>query len=309
MRFSKEGWQVSYTRVESRSNVLEVLESVEALRHWREQTLGNPPQEGKRRAQLGLVPTMGYLHAGHLSLVERAKEECDFVAVSIFVNPLQFGPNEDFAKYPRDLEGDLSLLGSAGVDCVFSPSTEEVYGDLKKATTQVVPPQWLIDKLCGSFRPGHFEGVATIVNKLFNMVQPDIAYFGEKDYQQLLVIRQMVKDLNMNLNIQGVPIVREPDGLAMSSRNVYLSQNGRKKAVTIHEVLTSVKNAIEEKRSVSAALEEGRTKLESTGFEVQYLEACDIDTLEPASQPKKPIVLLCAAKLDNVRLIDNMIVQ
>lgn len=298
---------MSYTHVESRSNVLEVVQSVEALRLWRERTLGR--RDGASRAQLGLVPTMGYLHAGHLSLVERAREECEFVAVSIFVNPLQFGPNEDFAQYPRDLEGDLSLLRSAGVDCVFSPSTEEVYGDLSKVTTQVVPPQWLIDKLCGTFRPGHFQGVATIVNKLFNMVQPDIAYFGEKDYQQLLVVKQMVKDLNMNLNIQGVPIVREPDGLAMSSRNVYLSQNGRKKAVTIHEVLTSVKSAIEDKQSLAKALEAGRKRLEQNGFVVQYLEACDVDTLDPVTEPEKPIVLLCAAKLDNVRLIDNLIVQ
>lgn len=299
---------MSFTRVESRSNVLEVLQSVEALRQWREQTLGKGG-DGKRRAQLGLVPTMGYLHAGHLSLVERAKEECDFVAVSIFVNPLQFGPNEDFAQYPRDFEGDLSLLRGAGVDCVFSPSTEEVYGDLSKPTTQVVPPRWLVDRLCGTFRPGHFEGVATIVNKLFNMVEPDIAYFGEKDYQQLLVVKQMVKDLNMNLNIQGVPIVRESDGLAMSSRNVYLSQNGRKKAVTISEVLSSVKTAIEEKRSVIAAIEDGKERLKKTGFEVQYLEACDIETLTPVTEPVKPVVLLCAAKIDNVRLIDNMIVQ
>ncbi len=301
---------MSHSCVESRSNVLEVLQSVEALRQWRERSLKSDSRaDGKRRAQLGLVPTMGYLHAGHLSLVERAREECDFVAVSIFVNPLQFGPTEDFAKYPRDLERDLSLLREAGVDCVFSPSTEEVYGDLKRPGTQVVPPQWLIDKLCGTFRPGHFEGVATIVNKLFNYVQPDIAYFGEKDYQQLLVVRQMVKDLNMNLSIQGVPIVREADGLAMSSRNVYLSESGRKKAVTIHEVLNSVKAAIDEERSVADALQNGRQRLTSSGFEVQYLEACDIETLEPLTEPRKPVVLLCAAKLDNVRLIDNMIVQ
>lgn len=287
--------------------MLELVQSIESLRQWKAKMLKSGDDSGRLR--LGLVPTMGYLHEGHLSLVERARESCDLVVVSIFVNPLQFGPNEDFAQYPRDLERDLALLRDAKVDCVFNPTAEDVYGNSNRPGTHVVPPEWLIQRLCGEFRPGHFEGVATVVAKLFNIVQPDIAYFGEKDYQQLLVIKHMVKDLNMNLNIQGVPIVRESDGLAMSSRNVYLSENGRRTAPIIHEVLSDVKSAINRKQSVQAALEAGTLKLTNNGFEVQYLEVCRADTLEPAQDGEKPVVILVAAKLDKVRLIDNMIVS
>lgn len=287
--------------------MLELVQSIEALRQWKAKMLKSGDDSGRLR--LGLVPTMGYLHDGHLSLVERARESCDLVVVSIFVNPLQFGPNEDFERYPRDLERDLSLLRGAKVDCVFNPTAEDVYGNSSRPGTHVVPPAWLIERLCGEFRPGHFEGVATVVAKLFNIVQPDIAYFGEKDYQQLLVIKHMVKDLNMNLNIQGVPIVREPDGLAMSSRNVYLSENGRKKAPIIHEVLSDVKSAINRNQPVEAALKAGSNKLTDNGFDVQYLEVCRADTLEPAQDGEKPVVILVAAKLDKVRLIDNMIVS
>ncbi len=298
---------MSYARVESGPSVLELVQSIESLRQWRARMLKSGDDSGRLR--LGLVPTMGYLHEGHLSLVERARESCDLVVVSIFVNPLQFGPNEDFERYPRDLERDLSLLRGAKVDCVFNPTAEDVYGNGHRPGTHVVPPQWLIERLCGEFRPGHFEGVATVVAKLFNIVQPDIAYFGEKDYQQLLVIKHMVKDLNMNLNVQGVPIVRESDGLAMSSRNVYLSESGRKKAPIIHEVLSEVKSAVQRKASVQEAIAKGKQKLIDNGFEVQYLELCRADTLEPANDSEKPVVILVAAKLDKVRLIDNMIVS
>jgi pantoate--beta-alanine ligase len=291
--------------MESRSSVLELVQSINSFREWKAKMLESV--DGPR-PRLGLVPTMGYLHAGHLSLVERARQSCDLVVVSIFVNPLQFGPNEDFERYPRDLEHDLSLLRAANVDCVFNPTAADVYGDVSRPGTHVVPPQWLIERLCGAFRPGHFEGVATVVAKLINIVQPDVAYFGEKDYQQLLVIQQMVKDLNMNLQIQGVAIVREPDGLAMSSRNVYLSDSGRQKAPLIHQVLTEVKTAINEKQSVQNAIASGKEKLAAAGFEVQYLDACHAETLQPAESSDKPVVILCAAKLDNVRLIDNMIV-
>lgn len=298
---------MSYTRMESRSNVLELVQSIEALRQWKAKML--KPGDDSGRPRLGLVPTMGYLHEGHLSLVERARESCDLVVVSIFVNPLQFGPNEDFERYPRDLERDLSLLRTAKVDCVFNPTAEEVYGNSQRSGTLVVPPKWLIERLCGAFRPGHFEGVATVVAKLFNIVQPDVAYFGEKDYQQLLVIKQMAKDLNMALNIQGVPIMREQDGLAMSSRNVYLSSEARQKAPLIYEVLNEIKSTINKRQSVPDAISKGIEKLTDAGFEVQYLEACKTDTLEPADGAGKPVVILCAAKLDNVRLIDNMIVS
>ncbi len=287
--------------------VLEVVESVGALRRWRVKAMAQEGREGAR-AVLGLVPTMGYLHNGHLSLVEQARRECDFVVVSIFVNPLQFAPTEDFDQYPRDFERDHAMLEKVQVDCIFSPSAHEIYGDLNQPTTRVLPPKPLISNLCGEFRPGHFEGVATIVAKLFNIVQPDFAYFGEKDFQQLMVIKQMVNDLNFNLEIKGVPIVRERDGLAMSSRNVYLSAEGRKKAPLIHEVLRHVEKTIQDNGSISACLAEGKRKLTAAGFEVQYLEACRFDNLIVTDQIEKPMVVLCAAKLDGVRLIDNIII-
>lgn len=261
------------------------------------------------RAVLGLVPTMGYLHDGHLSLVEQARRECDLVAVSIFVNPLQFAPTEDFDKYPRNFDRDRSMLEGAQADCIFSPSAQEIYGDLNQSTTQVFPPKPLISHLCGEFRPGHFEGVATIVAKLFNIVQPDFAYFGEKDFQQLMVIKQMVSDLNFNLEIKGVPIVRERDGLAMSSRNVYLSPEGRQKAPLIHQVLKQVEETINSNGSLSASLDEGKKRLGAAGFEVQYLEACRADNLNITGRIEKPMVVLCAAKLGGVRLIDNILIK
>jgi pantoate--beta-alanine ligase len=261
-------------------------------------------------ASIGLVPTMGALHAGHMALVDRARRECDIVVATIFVNPLQFGPNEDFDRYPRALENDLAMCREHDVDCVFNPTVGELYtGDLDSRTT-VEPPERLIDRLCGVFRPGHFRGVATIVMKLFNITLPDVAFFGEKDYQQLVVIRQMVEDLNHPVQVVGVPTVRESDGLAMSSRNQYLTSVERARAPELNAVLREVNQMIvNEQSTVRESLDYGTRKLIELGFDVQYLEACNPVTLEKLESFSLPMVLLVAAKLGQVRLIDNLIVR
>ena len=195
----------------------------------------------KEGLTIGLVPTMGALHKGHMSLIKKAKETADKVVVSIFVNPIQFGPNEDFEKYPRTLESDVNICQSLGVDIVFAPAPNEMYGEntllSNNNLTYVCPPYNVVDMLCGKSRPGHFDGVATVVLKLFNIVQPDFAFFGQKDAQQLFILKKMVKDLNINIKIIGCPIVREKDGLAISSRNIYLSEAERKKALSISQAL------------------------------------------------------------------------
>lgn len=261
-------------------------------------------------ASIGLVPTMGALHAGHMALVDRARRECDIVVVTIFVNPLQFGPNEDFDRYPRALENDLAMCREHDVDCVFNPTVGELYaGDLDSRTT-VEPPGRLIDKLCGVFRPGHFRGVATVVMKLLNITMPDVAFFGEKDFQQLVVIRQMVEDLNHSVQVIGVPTVRESDGLAMSSRNQYLTSAERARAPELNAVLREVnQNIVNEQMTVRESLDCGSKKLTDLGFDVQYLEACNPVTLEKLQSFSLPMVLLVAAKLGQVRLIDNLIVR
>lgn len=261
-------------------------------------------------ASIGLVPTMGALHAGHMALVDRARRECEIVVVTIFVNPLQFGPNEDYDKYPRAFENDLAMCREHDVDCVFNPTVGELYpGELGSLTT-VEPPERLIDKLCGVFRPGHFRGVATIVMKLFNITLPDVAFFGEKDYQQLTVIRKMVEDLNHPVQVVGVPTVRESDGLAMSSRNAYLTSVERAKAPELNAVLREVNQMIvNEQSTVRESLDYGTKKLAELGFDVQYLEACSPVTLEKLESFTLPMVLLVAAKLGQVRLIDNLIVR
>src|SRR5690348_11311818 len=202
---------------------------------------------GKR---LGLVPTMGALHAGHLSLVRAARSQCEVVAVSIFVNPLQFGPKEDFTRYPRDMEKDRALLSQERVDLVFAPSAEEMYG---RDRSSYVTVEGLSERLCGRSRPGHFRGVTTVVAKLFHIVEPDVAFFGQKDAAQTAIIRQMVRDLNLPVEISVCPIVREPDGLAMSSRNAYLDPEQRKNALVLHRSLTRVQGLINQ-GEVSAAI-------------------------------------------------------
>ncbi|MCX7760964.1 MAG: pantoate--beta-alanine ligase [Hydrogenothermaceae bacterium] len=263
----------------------------------------NLKKAGKR---IGFVPTMGYLHEGHLSLVRRAKQENDVVVVSIFVNPLQFGKNEDLDRYPRDFERDCSLCEREKVDYIFYPSASDMYPEDFKTYVEVKD---LPDVLCGKFRPGHFRGVTTVVLKLFNIVQPDNAYFGEKDYQQLKIIQRMVKDLNVPVNVIGCPIVREPDGLAMSSRNKYLSEEERKSAVFISKALFQVKETFERgERDVNKLKDMGINILKQAPLirEIQYFEVVHPESLEPKEIAESSDVVAVAVYIGNTRLIDNI---
>jgi pantoate--beta-alanine ligase len=259
-----------------------------------------------RGESIALVPTMGNLHAGHLSLVQRARQLGECVVVSIFVNPLQFGPSEDFERYPRTLEADQKLLAGAGATLVFAPAVADVYpGGYPPATTVRVGGA-LTSVLDGHFRPGHFEGVATVVNILFNLVRPNVAVFGEKDWQQLQVIRRMVADLGMPLRIAGAATLRDPDGLAMSSRNQYLDPAERALASRLYAALQAVAAAIEGGRRDYAALcAEHWAELEAAGFKPQYLEVRAPD-LSPAAENAVSLVVLVAAYLGRTRLIDNL---
>lgn len=282
----------------------QVLDSVDAVRLWRRAAT----VAGER---VGLVPTMGALHEGHLSLMRAARKECDRVIASIFVNPLQFAPHEDFDKYPRTFDRDLELMSQEGVDAVFYPNEKEMYPEGRESVTRIVPPAELADCLEGHFRPGFFVGVATVVAKLFNIVLPEAAFFGEKDYQQLLVLKRLVHDLNLPIQVIPVATVREKDGLALSSRNVYLSEEERKFAPLLHRTLHWVKEAARSgELSLEAALEKGRSDLQALdGVDLQYLEARHGETFQPATQFELPTVILLAAKLKNVRLIDNVVAR
>lgn len=255
---------------------------------------------------IGLVPTMGYLHEGHLSLVKRAREECDVVVMSIFVNPLQFGQNEDFDQYPRDLERDRQLAKKTGVDVIFAPSVEEMYPT--KPLTQVQIEK-ITDRLCGATRPGHFAGVATVVSKLFHIVQPDRAYFGLKDAQQVAVITQMVNDLHFPVTIVPCEIVREPDGLAMSSRNVYLNEEERKQATILNKALQEVK-----RRDFSSADEINQFVTQTINTmplaKIEYVETLSYPSLEPVPQLHKDnLIVAVAVRFGKTRLIDNVILM
>jgi pantoate--beta-alanine ligase len=267
----------------------------ERLRQWR--------REGQR---IAFVPTMGNLHAGHGSLVEAARARADRVVVSVFVNPLQFGPNEDFAAYPRTPDEDRALLTSLQVDLLFLPEVQDIYPRGQETTARVQVPG-LEDILCGAFRPGHFMGVATVVTKLLNLVQPDVALFGEKDFQQLMIIRRAATDLCMPVEIVGVPTTREPDGLAMSSRNRYLTAEQRAVAPRIYAALESARVAIESGRHDYGDLErEGLQTLRDAGFRPDYFEIRDADTLDVPSPSSKNLVVLTAARIGRARLIDNV---
>jgi pantoate--beta-alanine ligase len=282
----------------------QVLECVDAVRLWRR----NATVKGER---VGFVPTMGALHEGHLSLMRAARKECDRVIASIFVNPLQFAPHEDFGKYPRTFQKDLELMSEEGVDAVFYPNEKEMYPEGRESVTKVFPPTELADCLEGHFRPGFFIGVATVVAKLFNIVLPEAAFFGEKDYQQLLVVKRMVSDLNLPIQVTPVPTVREKDGLALSSRNIYLSEQERKFAPLLNRSLNFVKDSAQSgELSLQAALEKARAELQGLpDVELQYLEARQADTFQPVAQFELPMVVVLAAKLKNVRLIDNVVVR
>ena len=259
-------------------------------------------REGKT---IGFVPTMGYLHEGHLSLVRCSKKENDLTVVSIFVNPTQFGEGEDYDRYPRDLERDLKLLQKEGVDIVFAPEVGDMYP--KDFSTYVEETK--ISRLWeGEFRPGHFRGVCTVVTKLFNIVQPDRAYFGEKDYQQLQVIKRMVRDLNMDIEIIGCPIVREKDGLAMSSRNVYLSPEEREQATAIYKSFQLAQKLVEEGIRDAERLKEEIVKF-FKGFplikQIDYVAIVDPETLEPVKEIRGGERILVAVRTPSARLIDN----
>src|SRR3954463_5229774 len=260
-------------------------------------------QAGRR---LGLVPTMGALHEGHLSLVRAARSSADIVAASIFVNPTQFGPNEDLAKYPRSFERDRNLLQSEGVELLFAPSVEEMYP--AGAVTWVTVEE-LSNKLDGRSRPGHFRGVTTVVSKLFHIVEPDVAFFGQKDAAQLAIIRRMTQDLNFPVEIMGCPIVREPDGLAMSSRNSYLDPGQRKAALVLNRALTQMaENFRAGERGIANLLAAGKqVLLEEPGARLDYLEIVDPDSLDPISDFSKPALVAVAAFVGNTRLIDNVL--
>ena len=257
----------------------------------------------KAGESVALVPTMGALHEGHLSLVTLAKSKADRVVVSIFVNPIQFGPREDFGTYPRDEAGDLKKLGDAGVNLVFAPEAAEMYPEGFKTLIKIGD---LTEGLCGAARPNHFDGVATVVAKLLMQCGPDIAIFGEKDYQQLLVVKQLVRDLNIPVEIVGAPIVREADGLALSSRNVYLSPEQRKIAPLLHQTISGVAADLAQGRGCDDAVVAARFKLDAAGFRVDYVAVRDPDTLKPLSGLVKRARVLAAAYLGKTRLIDNV---
>ena len=265
--------------------------------------LARARQEGKR---IGLVPTMGNLHEGHIALVEMALRRTDHVVVSIFVNPLQFGPNEDLDSYPRTLAEDQRRLLDAGAHTVFAPSVNEMYPEGMQGHTLVSVPV-VSDGLCGASRPGHFDGVATVVTKLLNMVQPDVAVFGEKDFQQLAVIRKMALDLCLPVQIMGAPIVRAADGLALSSRNGYLDENERRVAPQLYQTLQQLAGQLlAGRRDFDTLLEEARQQLQRAGFRPDYLELRDTTTLQPADEHSRDITILAAAFLGRTRLIDNL---
>jgi pantoate--beta-alanine ligase len=261
-----------------------------------------------RRAgeRIAFVPTMGNLHAGHGSLVGRASELADRVIVSIFVNPLQFGPNEDFAAYPRTPDEDRRVLESLHVDLLFAPEVDDIYPRGQESTARVHVPV-IEDILCGAFRPGHFMGVATVVTKLLNIVQPDVAVFGEKDFQQLLIIRRATLDLCMPIEIVGVRTAREPDGLAMSSRNRYLSAEQRAAAPAIFAELERARAAIESGATdLAAIVRRGSEALQQAGFRPDYFEIRDAATLEEPNAGSRELVVLTAARIGRARLIDNV---
>ncbi|MGE8409217.1 MAG: pantoate--beta-alanine ligase [Pseudomonas sp.] len=259
--------------------------------------------EGKR---IAFVPTMGNLHSGHAALVTKAAQRADFVVASIFVNPLQFGPNEDLDKYPRTLVADQEKLLQAGCHLLFAPTADEMYPDGMGVQTRVSVPH-LSEGLCGASRPGHFEGVATVVSKLFNMVQPDLAVFGQKDFQQLAVIRALVRDLNMPIQIIGEPTVRADDGLALSSRNGYLSPEQRAAAPAVYRTLNQLAGAIRQGRhDYPALIAEGQQALVAAGFKPDYLEVRQALNLRPATAEDRDLVILVAAVLGSTRLIDNL---
>jgi pantoate--beta-alanine ligase len=277
---------------------LEIARTIADLRgqigHWR-----------KSEQSIGLVPTMGALHEGHIALVRAARAECDRIVATIFVNPKQFAPSEDFGSYPRREAADLDMLRSAGVDLVFIPTADEIYPPEFSTTVRVAG---LTEGLCGEHRPGHFDGVATVVTKLLVQALPDAAYFGEKDFQQLMMVRRLARDLDIPVRIVGVPTVREADGLALSSRNAYLSRADRRIAPGLARVLRRIATALaDDPAAVPRELAWGRAELQQAGFVVDYLEVRDAETLAPVTaEITAPSRVFAAVHLGRTRLIDNL---
>lgn len=281
--------------------VMRVASRIDLLRsqlnQWREQG-----------ESIGFVPTMGYLHEGHLTLIRQAQQQCDRVVVSIFVNPLQFNQASDFAAYPVNLQHDQQQLSAAGVDLLFLPDEQTIYPDGQQQITRVCVPG-VTETLEGACRPGHFDGVATVVTKLFNLVQPTRAYFGEKDFQQLLLVKKMVHDLNLPLEIVAVATQREADGLAMSSRNARLGSEFRKLAPQLYQTLCWLQGELQQGQDFSTLCPAAEQRLQQAGFEMEYIALCDLN-LQPLNRlseaPSRQAVLLVAARLGEVRLIDNL---
>lgn len=261
----------------------------------------------RRRKSIGLVPTMGYLHEGHLSLARRATKENDTAIMSIFVNPAQFGPKEDLKKYPRDFKNDERLARSARISAIFYPSSRSMYPDGYKTYVEV---ENITKMLCGLSRPGHFRGVTTVVSKLFNIIRPDIAYFGQKDAQQAIVIKRMALDLNMGLKVKVLPIVRERDGLAMSSRNVYLSEKERSDARVLYEALDLARKLLKRGLRDPDKIKKRMTGLIETkkSAEIDYISISSIDDLEELKVVKKRALIALAVRIGKTRLIDNIII-
>lgn len=265
----------------------------EVLREWR-----------LARLRIAFVPTMGNLHAGHISLIERARTLADRVVASVFVNPTQFGPSEDYAAYPRTLEQDAAFLTEAGTDVLFTPTIASIYPYGNTEAWVDVPS--LSGILCGEFRPGHFRGVATVVARLFNHVQPDVAVFGEKDWQQLQVIRRMTRDLGFPIEIVGAPTARDADGLALSSRNQYLTPAERERASTVYRQLQAIVAAVQVGGAIVAATQQARAALVAAGYRPDYVEVREAQSLQPAQPGDQDLVALAAAWLGRARLIDNI---
>jgi pantoate--beta-alanine ligase len=272
--------------------------------------LADARREGRT---VGFVPTMGCLHEGHLSLIRAARAECDLVVISLFVNPTQFGAGEDLDRYPRDEARDLRLAGEAGADLVFAPSVEEVYtdglNDIASYVEVTGPLTSVLDGDAESRGAGHFRGVTTVVAKLFNIVGPDVAYFGQKDAQQAVVIRRMVRDLDFPVRIEVLPTVREPDGLAMSSRNAYLGPNDRDRATALSRALAAAELSAPAE-GLSAALEAAQAELSAAGIEPEYLEARDAEDLSPVTElGSRPVLIAVATRVGGARLIDNVLIE
>lgn len=281
---------------------MRLISDISTLRHTLT-SLRHPTGQPPRR--IALVPTMGNLHEGHLSLVRQAREQADIVVATVFVNPLQFGEGEDFDQYPRTLDADAAQLDNAGCDLLFAPAAIDLFPTAPSDMTHVIAGAASQD-LCGAKRPGHFDGVVTIVSLLFNLVQPDIAIFGEKDYQQLQVIKALVQDLHFSIEVQGAPIVRDDDGVALSSRNGYLSDIERATAPALYRTLLCIKELLEQGLSHEHALEEGIRQLDAQGFTADYLELRDRRTLAPATLETREGILMVAAYLGTTRLLDNL---